>query len=102
MKIAPVADVKARLSRYLASCHDSPVMVTKNGRPTALLIAVPEGEEELERFLLANTPRFRKLLDAAAERIAREGGLRHGSFWSSLRPLRRRRRRARGYSGRAR
>ena len=49
MKIAPVADVKARFSAYLKRCKDGPVIITRNGRPAAVLIAAPD-EEELERL----------------------------------------------------
>ncbi len=37
MKIAPVAEVKARFSAYLRRCQDGPVIITKNGRPVAVL-----------------------------------------------------------------
>ena len=39
MKIAPVADVKARLSSYLEQVENGPVIITKNGRPVAALAA---------------------------------------------------------------
>jgi len=81
MKIAPLADVKARFSRYVERCQESPVMVTKNGRPAALLVSVPEDEEELERFILAHTPKFRRLIDSAAKRIRKRGGVSHDDFW---------------------
>jgi prevent-host-death family protein len=81
MKVAPVADVKARFSAYVANCRKSPVVVTKNGRPAAMLVPVPEGEEELERFILAHTPSFRALLDAAHARIEQSGGLAHADLW---------------------
>lgn len=68
MKIAPVAEVKARFSAYLERCQDGPVIVTKNGRPVAVLISILE-DDELERLVLAHTPRFRRLLDAAEQRI---------------------------------
>ena len=83
MRIAPVTDVKARLSTYLGMCADGPVIVTKNGRPTAVLVAVSD-EQELERLVLGYTPRFRALLDAAERRIERGGGVGHAEFWSSL------------------
>lgn len=83
MRIAPVTDVKARLSTYLGMCADGPVIVTKNGRPTAVLVAVSD-EEELERLVLGYTPRFRAMLDAAERRIRRGGGVGHAEFWSSL------------------
>ena len=40
MKIAPVADVKARFSSYLEQSEKGPIIVTKNGRPVAALVAV--------------------------------------------------------------
>jgi prevent-host-death family protein len=83
MKIAPVADVKARLSKYLKECAEGPVVVTKNGRPAAVLVAVTD-EEELERLILAHTPRFVALLNAAQDRIKKSGGVRHDDFWKTM------------------
>jgi prevent-host-death family protein len=80
MKIAPVADVKARFSSYLEQCADSPVIITKNGRPVAVLLAVSD-EEELERLVLAHTPKFKALLDSAYDRIQRGEGVTHDQFW---------------------
>lgn len=87
MKIAPVAEVKARFSSYLEQCSEGPVIVTKNGRPRAALIAV-SNEEELERLVLAHTPRFTALLDAAEKRIKKTGGVRHKEFWEGIRKKR--------------
>ena len=83
MNIVPVADVKARLSAYLKKCEDGPVIITKNGRPVAVLIAALD-EQELERLVLAHTPRFRRLLDAARERIQQTGGVKHKNFWQAV------------------
>lgn len=84
MKIAPLAEVKAKLSNYINSTDEGPVIVTKNGRPRALLICVPENEEDLERFVLACTPRFRKILDNASHRIRTKGGMEHNDFWKKV------------------
>jgi prevent-host-death family protein len=81
VKIAPVADVKARFSSYVDECRDQPVLVTKNGRPAAMLVSIPTDPDELERFILAHSPRFRRLLDAADRRIGKGRGLKHGAFW---------------------
>lgn len=83
MKIAPVADIKARFSSYLDQCEESPIIVTKNGRPVALLVSIQE-EEELERMVLAHTPKFRQLLAAAEERIRQKGGIKHQDFWKRV------------------
>ncbi len=83
MKIAPVAAVKARLSHYLEECQESPVVVTKNGRTKAVLVAVAEGDE-LERLILAHTPRFMAILDSAERRIKRGRRVRHSEFWRTV------------------
>ena len=84
MKIAPVADVKARLSAYLKMCAEGPIVVTKNGRPAAVLVAVSD-EEELERLILGHTPRFTALLGAAERRIKKGRGVKHAAFWKAVR-----------------
>jgi prevent-host-death family protein len=83
MKIAPVAEVKARFSSYLEDCEEGPVVVTKNGRPKAVLVAARD-EEELERLILAHTPKFMGLLRAAERRIKRGQGIKHRKFWKAV------------------
>lgn len=82
MKVAPIADVKARFSKYVEECAEGPVVVTKNGRPAAVLVAVSDNEE-LERLVLAHTPRFAALLGAAYARVKKSGGVRHEAFWKA-------------------
>ena len=83
MKIAPVADIKAHLSSYLEQVENGPVIITKNGRPVAALVAITD-DDELERLVMAHTPRLRQLLDEAAERIKRDGGIAHDEFWRQV------------------
>lgn len=83
MKIAPVADVAAQFSAYLDDCQDGPVIITRNGWPVAVLVA-PLDDEDLERLVLAYTPRFRRLLDQASERIQSNGGLGEDDFWPAV------------------
>ncbi len=83
MKIAPVAEVKARFSAYLKASQEGPIVVTKNGRPVAVLLAVAD-EDELERLILAHSPRFQALLDAAEDRIRKGQGIPHEDFWREV------------------
>ena len=63
MRIAPLADVKARLGAYLDEAETKgPIVITRNGKPVAVLVA-PVDEEDLERMLLAHSPRFKALLN---------------------------------------
>jgi prevent-host-death family protein len=98
MKIASVADVKARLSAYLRECRDGPVIVTRNGKPVAVLVAVTD-EEELERLVLAHSPKFQALLDRSRRQIEETGGIPHDEFW---REVEAENRRNAGTAGRAR
>ena len=61
MKIAPVVEIKAKFSAYLEESKSGPVIVTKNGKAVAVLLAV-EDEEELERLILAYSPKFQAIM----------------------------------------
>jgi prevent-host-death family protein len=75
--------VKTNFNSYLEECQAGPVIVTKNGDPVAVLISVTD-DEELERLILAHSPKFRRLLDAAENRIRKTGGIKHEDFWKSF------------------
>lgn len=84
MKIAPIADVKARLSAYLEECEtEGPVIITRNGRPVALLLA-PKDEGDLERLILAHSPRFQALLEKSRRSIEAGKGIPHDEFWKTV------------------
>ena len=83
MKIAPVAELKAQLSAYLKSSAEGPVVVTRHGKPVAVLLSIQD-EDELERLVLAYTPRFQGMLEAAREQIRETGGVGHRELWQEL------------------
>src|SRR5688572_24237926 len=74
MKIASVAEIKARLSSYVRATAAGPVVVTRNGKAVAVLLGVAD-DEEVERLLLAHSPKLRAILDAADRRIDEGKGL---------------------------
>lgn len=80
MKIASVADVKARSSAYLKESEAGPVIVTRNGKAVAVLLAITD-EDELERLILAHSPKFQALLDKSRRQIEETGGIPHDEFW---------------------
>ena len=80
MKTASVADLKARLSAYLKASESGPVIVTRNGKAVAVLLAVGDADE-FERLILADSPRFQALLDKARRQIEETGGIPHDQFW---------------------
>src|SRR5437667_12087215 len=83
MKIASVADIKAHLSAYLKESAQGPVVVTRNGKAVAVLLAVSD-DDELERLVLAHSPKFQAILDKSRRQIEETGGIPHDVFWREV------------------
>lgn len=67
MKIASLADVKAKLSAFVDEAEaEGPVIITRNGRAVAVLIA-PIDDEDLENLVLTRSPRFQALLNRSRQ-----------------------------------
>jgi prevent-host-death family protein len=91
MKIASVADVKSRLSAYLEASKTGPVVVTRNGRPAAVIVGVQD-EDEIERLLMVYSPRLQAILEASRKQIRAGAVLSHDQFWAEVSPTKARRR----------
>jgi prevent-host-death family protein len=84
MRIAPLADVKARLSAYVEQAGtDGPVIITRNGRPVAVLVA-PVSDDDLERLVLARSPRLQAMLEKSRQSIRAGKGLEQEDFWKAV------------------
>ena len=83
MRIAPVVEVKAKFSAYLEECKAGPVVVTKNGKPVAVLLSVVD-EDELEGIILAHSPKIQAILERGREQIRAGQGLEHEEFWRQV------------------
>ncbi len=83
MRIASVADVKAKFSGYLKASENGPVVVTKNGKPVAVLLSITD-EDEIERMLLSYSPKFRSVVEAAEKQIREGKGIKHEDFWQEV------------------
>jgi len=54
-------------------------VVTRNVRPVAAILAVTD-EDEIERFSLANSPKFKSILEVADKQIREGKGVTHLDF----------------------
>ena len=71
MKIESLREVKAKLSKIVKELPaEKSVLITKNGRPCAVLFPVTE-ETDLESVLLAQRKDFWQFLDAHTKRERR-------------------------------
>ena len=72
MKIVPLNDVKNRFSHYLEQSKREDIIVTKNGRPEAVIHVITD--EDLEDYLFETDPRFIARIEALREQYRHEGG----------------------------
>lgn len=89
MKIASVADVKAKFSAYVKASGQSPVVITRNGKAVAAIIPLSD-EDDLERLMVGYSPKLRAILSAARRRIAGGQAIPHEQFWREASPAARR------------
>src|SRR5215510_6100086 len=55
-RIAPLADVKARLSAYIEKSQtQGPIVITRNGKAVAVLVS-PVDDDDVESLVLARSP----------------------------------------------
>src|SRR5205814_1851845 len=83
MKIASVAEVKSQFSALLKTSEGGPVVVTRNGRPVAVIIGVQD-EDEIERLLMAYSPHLRAILERSRQQFRDGQWLSEEQFWSQF------------------
>ena len=72
MKIVSVKEVKDHLSHFLKTAEQEDIIITKNGRPTAVLHHL--GEDEIEDYLLEHDPKFRRKIETRWKQYLQKGG----------------------------
>jgi prevent-host-death family protein len=80
MKRASVKEVKTHLEEFVETGQREPILVTRRGRPVAVLVPL-EDKDELERPALAYTPRFRAILAESRQQIREGRAIPHDEFW---------------------
>ena len=63
------------------------VVITRNGKAAAVLL-VPYDDDDLERLMLARSPRFQALLERSRKSIQEGKGLSEQAFWEAVRKRR--------------
>lgn len=82
MKIAPLVEVKTKFSEYINESHKGTVVVTKNGKVTAVLLGI-ENDDELERIILFNSKQFQSMLQNSEKRMEKKK-IAHDEFWNKM------------------
>jgi prevent-host-death family protein len=87
VKIASVAEVKDRLSAYLKASETGPVVITRNGKAVAVIVGAQD-DDEIERLLLAYSPRLQAILAGSRQQIREGDALGHEEFWAEVKTAR--------------
>jgi prevent-host-death family protein len=83
MKIASVAEIRSQFSAFLKASEAGPVIVTRNGKPVAVIVGVQD-EDEMERLLMAYCPRLQAIVEASRKQIREGEVLSHKEFWAEV------------------
>lgn len=84
MNIAPLADVKAKLSAYVDEAESrGPVVITRNGKAVAVLIA-PASEDDLEQLLLSRSKMLVTILERSRQSLREGKGIPAKEFWKQI------------------
>ena len=73
MKLVTVAEIKNKLSEYLKLSEKEDVVITRFGKPTAVLHHL--GEDDLEDYLLEHDPKFKAKIEARWKNYLKEGSV---------------------------
>ncbi|MFQ5760037.1 MAG: type II toxin-antitoxin system Phd/YefM family antitoxin, partial [Acidiferrobacterales bacterium] len=75
MKQVPLSEVKDDLSRYVRLAAKEEVVITRHGKPAAVLVGF-ESEEDWFDYRLENDPRFLDRIEAARKSLRSGEGVR--------------------------
>jgi prevent-host-death family protein len=83
IRFATQQEVAADFAKYVQASKKGPIVVTRGGKPVAVLLG-SGSEDELERLLMAHSPKLQSILEAARRRFRAGRGIPHGTFWKVL------------------
>ncbi len=76
METASLATTSAKLADLVAKCEtDGPVIITRKGKPVAVLVAAPSNEDDFDNLILTHSPKFWAMLERARKSIEEGKGL---------------------------
>jgi prevent-host-death family protein len=88
LKSASAAKIAAQFNDYLEASREQPVLVTRNGKPVAVLLAVQD-KAEAEQLASGRSRSLRSIFEEAHEQINEGGGIPHEQFWRQVKESRR-------------
>jgi prevent-host-death family protein len=100
LKTASAAKIAAEFNDYLETSRRQPVLITRNGKPVALLLAVRD-RAEAEQLARGRPRSLRSVFEVAHEQIEKGEGIPNDRFWREFEQARQTKRRTRSRSKKA-
>jgi prevent-host-death family protein len=88
VKTASAAKIAAQFNDYLEVSRRQPVLITSNGKPVAVLVAV-SGKAEAARIASGHPRSLRSIFEEAHDQLEKGGGIPHEEFWREVEKSRR-------------
>jgi prevent-host-death family protein len=88
VKTISAAKMAAQFNDYLEASREQPVLVTRNGKPVAVLLAVQD-KAEAEQLARGRSRSLRSILEEGHAQIQEGGGIPHDQFWREVEQARR-------------
>jgi prevent-host-death family protein len=88
MKTVSAAMVAAQFSDYLEASREHPLLITSNGKPVAVLLAVQDNAET-EQIAAGHSRSLRSIFMEAHEQLENGAGIPHDQFWREVEKSRR-------------
>ncbi len=88
MKTASATRMAAQFNDYLEASREQPVLITRNGKAVAVLLAVQD-KAEAEQIAAGRSRSLRSIFAEAHEQIQKDGGIPHDRFWREVEQARR-------------
>ena len=88
MKSASATKIAARFNDYLEASREQPVLITRNGKAVAVLLAVQD-KAHAEKLAVHRSRSLRSIFEEAHDQIRKGKGIRHDRFWRELERSRR-------------
>jgi prevent-host-death family protein len=95
VKTVSAAKIAAQFDEYLDASREQPVLVTRDGKPVAVLVAV-ENQAEAKKLVRARARPLRSILQTAHKQLQQGKGIPHEQFWEEVEQSRRAKRKASG------
>src|SRR5438045_2413274 len=83
MTSATIEQVKSRFDRFIKASESGPVVVTRKGKPVAMLLG-SKNADDIERMMMAYSPKLRAIFNRADAQLEAGRGIPADRFWDEL------------------